>query len=297
MSTHIRNIEDLIVEADYISKQGKRRLVTADDVRQAIDAKSHRMDRAREIYYQDIERDYIIINTSDKITGQINCLSVRRVGNFSYGHPTRVTARVRVGDGKVIDIQREIKLAGPFHSKASLIIANYISSHFTINKPFSLHASLSFEQLYCWTDGDSASVGELCAILSAIAEVPINQSLAVTGSVDQHGKVQAIGGVNEKIEGFFDICQSRGLTGSQGVLIPAVNMNNLMLREDIVEAAKNKKFFIYPIKTVDEAVFLLTGYKPGTRNIEGLFPSDTLYHRVEQRLQKFAKVRKTRIKK
>lgn len=288
LSTHFRSIEDLVLESNYWTKVGKQKIVRAKDVMRAIDAQIHRTDRAREVYYEDIKRNFIIINTSGKSLGQVNCLSVRRVGDFSYGHPTRVTARVRLGKGKIIDIQREIKLAGPLHSKASLIISNFLASRFNADQSFSLSASLAFEQIYCWTDGDSASVGELCALLSALADVPIFQFLAVTGSIDQYGEVQAIGGVNEKIEGFYDVCKLRGLNGKQGVLIPSVNTKNLMLREDIVAAAKAKKFFIYPIDTVDEAITYLTGWEAGKRNKEGEFPKQSIYYKIEKQLKTFS---------
>ncbi len=289
LSTHIRDIEDLVLEADYWAGIEKKKTVNALDVERAIDAQTQRMDRSRELYYEDINRDFIIIKTEGKSLGQVNCLSVRRVGNFSYGHPTRVTARVRMGKGKIIDIQREIKMAGPLHSKAGLIIANFLASRFNKDHLFSLSASLSFEQIYCWTDGDSASVGELCALLSALADIPIQQQWAVTGSIDQYGEVQAIGGVNEKIEGFFDVCKARGLNGKQGVLIPAINKKNLMLRKDVVEAAKNKQFFIVPINTVDEAVLLLTGMNAGERDKNGEFPAQSLYAKIENRLKKYSK--------
>ncbi len=278
LSTYFRVIKDLTIEADYWAGIKNNKIVHADDVKKAIHAQHNRMDRTRELYYEYINRHFIIIETHNTTIGQVNCLSVRKVGNFSYGHPTRVTARVSPGKGKLIDIQREIKLAGPMHSKAGLIISHFLSSRFSKDQAFSLTASLSFEQIYGWTDGDSASVGELCALLSALSEVPIKQSLAITGSIDQHGEVQSIGGVNEKIEGFFDICQSKGLTGKQGVLIPEVNIKNLMLREDIVEAARKKQFSIYSIKTVDDAMELLTGK-----------PKDSIYEKVEKCLHQFSK--------
>jgi predicted ATP-dependent protease len=214
---------------------------------------------------------------------------VRKVGNFSYGHPTRVTARIRHGNGKFIDIQREIKLAGPLHSKAGLIISNFLASRYSYGQPISLTASIAFEQIYCWTDGDSASVGELCALLSALAKIPINQYFAITGSIDQYGKIQAVGGVNEKIEGFFDICAAKGLNGKQGVIIPSINEKNLMLRQDVIAAAKSRKFFIYAIKNVDEAILLLTGYEAGKRNKDGHFPLNTFNRRIQESLHKYSK--------
>lgn len=291
LSTYISLIKDLVIESDYWAKKSNKKIVNATDVKKALASQIYRMDRARESYHEDIHRGFIVIKTEGKAIGQVNCLSVRRVGNFSYGHPTRVTARARFGKGKFIDIQREIKLAGPLHSKAGLIISNFLAGRYTNGLSVALTASISFEQVYVWTDGDSASVGELCALLSSLAKVPINQCLAVTGSIDQYGKVQAVGGVNEKIEGFFDVCVAKGLNGKQGVLIPAINEKNLMLREDILTAAKEGKFSIYPIKTVDQAILLLTGYVAGKRNKDGHFSPDTLNYRIEEALRKFVKVK------
>lgn len=289
LSTYFHAIKDLAIEADYWAGIKNKKTVNAEDVQKAIETQLYRMDRTRNLYYEDINRDFIIIDTENKIVGQINCLSVRKVGNFSYGHPTRVTARVRAGKGTLIDIQREIKLAGPMHSKAGLIISNILASRFSANQIFSLSASISFEQIYCWTDGDSASVGELCALLSALSNVPIKQCFAITGSIDQHGEVQAVGCVNEKIEGFFDICSAKGLTGKQGVLIPAINVKNLMLREDVVAAAKQKQFSIYLINTLDEAMEILTGKSVGVMDKDGMYPIDSIYAKVEKRLQGFLK--------
>ncbi len=295
LSTYFSTIKDLILEADYWASLKNKKMVEAEDVKKAIHAQHNRMDRTRQLYYEDIYRNFIIIHTEQKIVGQVNCLSVRKVGNFSYGHPTRVTSRVRVGKGKLIDIQREIKLAGPMHSKAGLIIANFLASHFSEEQLFSLSASISFEQIYCSTEGDSASVGELCALLSALANVPIKQSIAITGSIDQYGKVQMVGGVNEKIEGFFDICNAKGLTGTQGVIIPKINIKNLMLREDVVEAARQKKFFVYPIETIDDAMMLLTGKIVGEKDKDGNYTKDSIYAKVEKRLQLFLKKIKSKL--
>ncbi len=292
LSTHIRDIEDLLLESDYWASTDNKKRIDQAHVKQAILAKIHRMDRSRELYYEDIHRHFIIIKTKGNVVGQANCLSVRRVGNFSYGHPTRVTARVRAGKGKLIDIQREIKMAGPMHSKAGFVISSYLGSQFNADHLYSLSASISFEQIYCWTDGDSASVGELCVLLSALADTPIKQSLAITGSIDQHGNVQTVGGVNEKIMGFYDVCFQNGLTGEQGVLIPAENQKNLMLREDIVEAVKKAKFHIFAINHIDEAIHLLTGIPTGKKNKNGQFEKNSLYYRIEERLRVFNKNRK-----
>jgi len=289
ISTHIRTIDDLILESDYWASLKNKKIVDAKDVKKAIDAQIHRLDRSREIYYEDINRNFILINTSEEVIGQINCLSVVKVGKFSYGHPTRITARVRMGKGEIIDIQREIEMSGPSHNKAGLIISNYLSDRYDVNNIFSLTASISFEQIYGIIDGDSASVAELCALLSALSEIPIKQYLAVTGSVDQHGNVQVIGQVNQKIEGFFDVCKARGLNGNQGVLIPHVNIKTLMLREDVIEAAKKNKFSIFTIETVDDAISILTGVQAGKRNKEGIFSKNTVNYKVERKLQEFAR--------
>jgi lon-related putative ATP-dependent protease len=288
LSTHIRGIDDLILESDYWASLQDKKLVQADDVKRALKAKIYRLARTRDLYYEDIQRDFIMIKTDGKLIGQVNCLSVVKVGKFSYGHPTRVTATARMGKGKIIDIQREIKLAGPSHSKASFIVSSYLSSYYNKEHSFSLSASISFEQIYGMMDGDSASVAEVCALLSVLANVPIKQNIAVTGSIDQYGNVQAIGCINEKIEGFYDICKLKGLTGNQGVIIPRSNLQNLMLREDIVESAKKKQFAIFVIDTVNEALTLLTGKAAGER-INNQFKQGTVNYKVEKKLERFTK--------
>jgi predicted ATP-dependent protease len=209
-----------------------------------------------------------------------------------FGRPSRITARVRMGSGKLIDIEREVELGGPLHSKGVMILASYLQANFALDGPVSLWASLVFEQSYGGVDGDSASSAELYALLSALSDAPIRQSLAVTGSVNQLGHVQAIGGVNEKIEGFFDICSARGLTGSQGVLIPAANVKHLMLRADVVEAASEGKFHVYPVRTIDEGIALLTGRPAGERGPDGDFPPDTINGMVDARLRLYAQKRR-----
>jgi lon-related putative ATP-dependent protease len=287
LSTHIRGIDDLILESDYWSGLKGNEIVQAEDVNRAIKAKIHRIDRTRDLYYEDIQRGFIIIRTEGQLIGQVNCLSVVKAGKFSYGHPTRVTAIARMGRGKIIDIQREIKLAGPSHSKGGFIISSYLACHYNKEHPFSLSASISFEQIYGAMDGDSASVAEVCALISTLSEIPIKQNLAVTGSIDQYGNVQAVGCINEKIEGFYDICKLQNLTGNQGVIMPRTNLKNLMLREDIIESAKKKQFFIYAVDTVDQALTLLTGHVAGER-IKGSFKKGTVNDRVEKKLTKFA---------
>ncbi|MGI9406256.1 MAG: S16 family serine protease, partial [Hyphomicrobiaceae bacterium] len=209
-----------------------------------------------------------------------------------FGRPSRITASVRVGAGRVTDIEREVHLGGPLHSKGVMILWGYLASRYAQNFPLSLAASLVFEQSYGGVDGDSASSAELYALLSALSGVPIKQSFAVTGSVNQLGEIQAIGGVNEKIEGFFDLCSARGLTGEQGVLIPSANVKHLMLRDDVVEAVRANRFSVHAIATIDQGVELLTGVAAGTASSEGQFPPQTINHWVEQKLYRFADARR-----
>jgi predicted ATP-dependent protease len=224
----------------------------------------------------------------------VNGLSVAELGGFRFGQPSRITARVRLGRGQVVDIDREVELSGPIHSKGVLILSGFLGARYAAERPLSLSASLVFEQNYSGVDGDSASSAELYALLSAIAQVPIKQSLAVTGSVDQRGDVQVIGGVNEKIEGFFDVCRRRGLTGEQGVLIPASNVQHLMLRQDVIEAVERGEFHVYPVKTVDEGIELLTGLPAGEPDESGSYPEGTVNGMVERRLTELAeKLRST----
>ena len=215
-----------------------------------------------------------------------------QLGELAFGRPQRITAAVKLGSGEVIDIEREVKLGGPLHSKGVLILSGFLGSHYVSDIPLSLSASLVFEQSYGGVDGDSASAAELCALASALSEVPIKQSMAITGSIDQHGRVQAIGGANEKIEGFFDICVQRGLNGEQGVIIPAANVKHLMLRSDVVEAVEGGKFNVYPVSHVDEAISLLTGVKAGARNSKGEFPKGSVNHKIRARLLEFADKRR-----
>jgi predicted ATP-dependent protease len=232
-----------------------------------------------------------LIDTSGERIGQVNGLSVIDMGQFAFGHPTRITARVRMGKGEVVDIEREVELGGPIHSKGVLILSSFLNSRYVPDQPLSLSASLVFEQSYGPVEGDSASCAELFALLSAIGEVPIRQSLAVTGSVNQHGQVQAIGGVNEKIEGFFDICSARGLTGDQGVIVPASNVRHLMLKREVVDAVQAGKFHVYTVETIDEGMEILTGMPTGQRGPSGTFPAGSLNDKVEARLKEFSQRR------
>lgn len=284
LSIRLRDITDHLREADYWARQAGRDVVTGEDVQRALDARIYRADRLRERLQDEIHRGTLLIDTQGERVGQVNGLSVVGLDDFLFGHPSRITASVRLGKGEVLDIQREVELGGPLHSKGILILSGFLGARYAANRPLSLCASLVFEQTYGAVEGDSASSAELYALLSALAETPVKQSLAVTGSVNQHGEIQAIGGVNEKIEGFFDVCQRRGLNGEQGVLIPAANVKHLMLRHDVVEAVAKQKFHIYPVSTVDQGIELLTGLPAGERDENGLFPEGTINQRVEVRL-------------
>jgi lon-related putative ATP-dependent protease len=291
LSTERESIEDLLREANHWAKEEESEVVTAAHIQRAIDAQVYRADRVRDRMQEAILRETVLIDTEGEEVGQVNGLSVIPLSNFAFGRPTRITARVSMGKGEVVDIEREVELGGPIHSKGVLILAGFLGARYAEEKPLSLSASLVFEQSYSGVEGDSASSAELYALLSAIAEVPLKQSLAVTGSVNQRGQVQAIGGVNEKIEGFFDICEARGLTGEQGVLIPAANVKHLMLRHDVVEAVEEGQFHIYPVETVDEGLEMMTGIPAGERDEEGNYPEDTVNHKVEARLSELAEMR------
>ncbi|MGH6962185.1 MAG: S16 family serine protease, partial [Dongiaceae bacterium] len=254
------------------------------EVQQAIDAQHRRSDRVRERSLEMIERGLVLIDTDGSHIGQINGLSVLTLGTLTFGKPSRITARVRLGRGEVVDIERQVELGGPIHSKGVMILSAFLGGRYAVEHPLSLAASLVFEQSYSGVEGDSASSAELYALLSALAEAPIDQSFAVTGSVNQHGEVQVIGGVNEKIEGFFDLCDARGLTGRQGVLIPAGNAEHLMLRHDVVAAVAAGRFRILPVRTIDEGIELLTGIAAGERAADGQFPAGSINRRVEDRL-------------
>jgi len=288
ITVNLRSITDLLTESDYWAGMVGRAVVAVSDVERAIDARINRSDRLRERSHEQILNRTILIDTKGAAVGQINGLSVLQLGSFAFGRPTRITARVRMGKGEVVDIEREVALGGPIHSKGVLILEGFLRGRYCLDKPLTLAASVVFEQSYGGVEGDSASSAELYALLSALADVPIRQSFAVTGSVNQMGQVQAIGGVNEKIEGFFDICKSDGLTGDQGVLIPIANVRHLMLRADVVEAVREGRFRIFAVATIDEGIELLTGTAAGVRGEDGTYPADSLNGRVERRLSAFA---------
>lgn len=293
LSLRIGAIADLVREADHWARTGRAKQVDAGHVEQALEARHHRAGRIRERAIEAIARDVVLIDTEGSRIGQVNGLSVLHLGDTRFGKPSRITARVRIGTGKVIDIEREVELGGALHSKGVLILSGFLAARYALNSPISLTASLVFEQSYGGVDGDSASSAELYALLSALADAPLRQDLAVTGSVNQFGDVQAIGGVNEKIEGFYDICRARGLTGTQGVLIPEANIKHLMLRGDVVAACEAGEFHVYPIAHIDEGIESLTGLKAGARSANGAFPQDTINARVEAQLEAYAKTRRS----
>jgi lon-related putative ATP-dependent protease len=288
LSAGLREIVDLLQEADQLAAGAGKTRVTAVEVQNAIDGQFRRSDRIYRRLQEEIGRKTIRIETDGEQIGQVNGLSVMSLGGLSFGNPSRITARIRLGRGEVVDIEREVELGGPLHSKGVLILSGFLGGRFGGTRPLSLNASLVFEQSYGGVDGDSASAAELFALLSALAEVPISQSFAVTGSVDQLGRIQAIGGVNEKIEGFFDACGITGFTGRQGVIIPASNVKHLMLRQDVVAAAAEERFRILPIETVDQGMALLTGLSAGEPDAEGDYPAGTINHRIAARLDAFA---------
>ena len=293
LSAHMQSVADLLRESDYWAGQEGAEIVTGDHVHQAIETQIYRSSRIKDRMQEQIIRETILIDTDGSKVGQINGLSVLMLGNYAFGKPSRITARIRVGKGEVIDIERQVELGGPLHSKGVLILSSYLGSQYASDQPLSLTASLVFEQSYGGVDGDSASSAELYALLSALADLPINQSFAVTGSVNQYGVVQAIGGVNEKIEGYFEVCKDRGLTGEQGVLIPAANVKNLMLNKEVVTAVTNKQFHIYPITTINQGIEVLTGVPAGQLDDSDQYPEGTINQRVIARLANMAETQRT----
>ena len=288
LSTKFGEVADIIREANFYATQENSQYVTANHIKKAIEEKVYRSNLIQEKIREMIERNILLIDTDGKAVGQVNGLSVMSLGDFSFGAPSRVTASVGLGREGIIDIQREAKLAGPIHTKGVMILGGYLAEKYAKDKPLSLSARLVFEQSYGMVEGDSASSTELYGILSALSGIPIKQGTAVTGSVNQKGEVQAIGGVNEKIEGFYEVCKAKGFTGEQGVLIPESNAQNLMLKEEVVEAVRKRKFHIYPVKTIDQGIEILTGVKAGARRPDGTFEEATISFEVDKRLKAMA---------
>ena len=291
LSASLRQIDELLQEADHCAAAAGRATIARDDVDAALSARRHRAGRVRELAQEQILRGNQLISVEGSHVGQANGLAVVDLGDFPFAHPVRITATARIGDGEVIDIEREAELGGPLHSKGVMILSAFLASRYARSLPLSLNATLVFEQSYGPVEGDSASLAELCALLSALAGAPIRQSFALTGSVNQYGRVQAIGAVSEKIEGFFDLCAARGLTGEQGVLIPADNVKHLMLREEVVAACAAGRFRVHAVEDVDQAIELLTGIPAGEPDEAGRVPEGTLNYLVAAELAEMSALR------
>lgn len=288
VSLHMGNLSDLLVEADHWARKRQRESIAKEDVQQAIEMRLFMMGQIKERLQEAVIRGIYKIDTAGEVVAQVNGLSVIELDGYAFGRPSRITATARLGSGKVIDIEREVELGGAIHSKGVMILSSYLASHYARERPLALSATLVFEQSYGSLEGDSASAAELCTLLSAIAEVPLKQSLAITGSVNQHGEIQAIGGVNEKVEGFFDICRERGLNGEQGVIIPQSNIQHLMLKDEVCQAVEKGKFHLYAVAMIDEAMTLLTGVEMGQRADDGKYPPATLNALIDKKVAHFA---------
>ena len=288
LSTHMRSILDVLTEADHVATRNNHSVIERPDVQKAIDAMIRRIDRPRDMMQERITDGTILIDTTGSHVGQVNGLAVLDAGGFAFGKPNRISARIRLGKGEVVDIERQVELGGPLHTKGVMILSGFLGAKFSTDAPLALSATLVFEQSYGPVDGDSASSTELYALLSALSGVPIGQGRAVTGSVNQFGQVQAIGGVNEKIEGFFEACEVNGLTGDQGVLIPRSNVRHLMLRDDVVKAIEAGRFHVWPVATIDQGIELLTGVAAGEADADGTYPAETINGKVAARLAELA---------
>jgi predicted ATP-dependent protease len=288
LSAQFMELADFIREISYWATKSGRTIVSGDDVRAAAKETIYRFNRIEERMQELYEDGTIMVSTSGEVAGQINGLSVLSLGDHTFGRPTRITAKVYAGQDGMVNIEREVKLSGPIHDNGVLILTGYLGGTFASDRPLSLSASICFEQSYDGIEGDSASSTELYALISALSGVAINQGIAVTGSVNQRGMIQAIGGVNHKIEGFFAVCQAQGLTGQQGVMIPKSNEHHLMLHNDVIQAVKSGLFHIWSVSTIEQGIEILTGIKAGHRGKNGKFPKGSVYHLVDARLQAIA---------
>ena len=288
ITTRFALIADIIREANFYSKLEKRKHIDDSHIKKAIDEKYYRSNLIQEKIKNLINDGTILIDTKGSTIGQVNGLSILNLGDITFGRPSRVTASVGLGKTGIIDIERETKLGGPIHSKGVMILSGYLTEKYATDGPLNLSARIVFEQSYEGVEGDSASSAELYAMISALSETPLNQKIAVTGSVNQKGEIQAIGGVNEKIEGFYEVCREKGLNSKQGVIIPRSNVKNLMLKDEVIKAVKEKKFHIYAIKNIDEGIEILTGVKAGKRSASGKFSKNTINYRISQRIKEFA---------
>jgi lon-related putative ATP-dependent protease len=289
LSTRFGEIADLIREAEHHAGKNSHQAVTSEDVRAAEKAQQYRQNLAEERLQEAIVKGTVLLDTAGSAVGRINGLSVVGVGDYAFGHPVRLTATVGPGRRGVVSIEREVELSGPIHGKGVLILSGYLLRKYALSGPLSLSSSLVFEQSYSMVEGDSASLAELCVLISAVAEVPLRQDIAVTGSVNQHGEVQPVGGVTQKIEGFFELCRSRGFTGNQGVLIPAPNQRHLMLRDEVVEAVRLGQFHVWVAEQVDDALQLLSGMPCGEPDSSGIYSEGSLHRLVSMRLEQYAR--------
>jgi lon-related putative ATP-dependent protease len=292
LSIRIRALTSILRESSYWASRNGRTVVTGEDVEQTVRSQFSRLNRSQERIQEGIRRNILLIDTAGTRVGQVNGLSVFQFGDHMFGAPTRITASTRMGNGNVVDIEREIEQGGPSHSKGVMILQGFVTQRYARKKPFSLSGSLVFEQTYGGVDGDSATCAELFCLLSSIAEVPLKQCFAVTGSMNQNGDVQVIGGVNEKIEAFFDVCRERGLDGSHGVLMPASNVQHLMLRSDVVEACREGKFHIFPLENVDQGIEILSGLSAGELDETGNFPKGSFNAILSEKLVETAELKR-----
>lgn len=288
ISTHRLRLNEILQEAEFRADQDAKTTVNAKHVEQALQARIYRANLIEEQIQEMIDRGSLLIDTEGAVVGQVNGLSVYMMGDYSFGKPTRITAATAMGRAGVVNIEREADLSGNTHNKGVLILSGYLRRKYAQQKPLTMTTSIAFEQSYGGVDGDSASSTEIYAILSSLSNLPLRQDLAVTGSVNQKGEVQAIGGVNQKIEGFYDCCKAKGLTGNQGVLIPESNVNDLMLRKDVVEAIAKGKFRVYPVKTIDQGIEILTGVPAGEPDAQGNYPQGSVHHLVHEKLGELA---------
>ena len=290
LSTRFTDIAQVVGEACTWAKLSKSKIVTEEYVDKALDERVDRIKKYDAKYIEMIKENTLLINTKGSLVGELNGLTVMTIGDYTFGKPAKITVNTYTGKEGIVNIEREVEMSGSTHSKGVYILSGYLGELFAQDIPLCLTASICFEQLYNGVDGDSASSTELYGLLSSLSEIPIKQSIAVTGSVNQKGQIQPIGGVNEKIEGFFQICKMRGLDGSHGVMIPVQNINNLQLSDEVVDAVKNKQFHIYAVSTIDEGIEVLTGVPAGKKDKDGNFPAGTINRLVYEKLRKYAKV-------
>jgi lon-related putative ATP-dependent protease len=290
VSTRFDNLMQVVGEAATWAKLSRSKVVTSKFIDKALSERIERVKKYDSKYIEMIKENTLLINTSGFEVGQLNGLTVMTIGDYTFGKPSKITVNTYTGKSGIVNIEREVEISGPSHSKGVLILTGYLGEMFAQDIPLCLTASICFEQLYNGVDGDSASSTELYGLLSSLSGIPINQSIAVTGSVNQKGEIQPIGGVNEKIEGFFQICQMRGLDGSHGVMIPVQNVDHLQLSDEVVNAVKNKQFHIYAVSTIEEGIEVLTGVPAGKKDKNGHFPAGTVNYLVYEKLKKYAKI-------